>query len=109
ARVAPPSLGKVADIIDAAVAAAARGKTREGATVERSETADGASRVADPGDQLAEPEECALGAGQRALWFLHQLDPEGAAYPIAAALALEGPVDDEALARAVDALLARHA
>ncbi|MFL6290877.1 MAG: hypothetical protein ACJ759_08295, partial [Thermoanaerobaculia bacterium] len=38
-----------------------------------------------------------LSHGQRSLWFLHHLAPEGAAYNIAAASRLLTPVDPEAL------------
>jgi amino acid adenylation domain-containing protein len=50
-----------------------------------------------------------LSRGQRALWFLHQLDPEGAAYNVPAAVTIEGEVDVAALRRACRALLDRHA
>ena len=50
-----------------------------------------------------------LSRGQRALWFLHQLDPEGAAYNVPAAVTIEGEVDVAALRRACRALLERHA
>ena len=48
-----------------------------------------------------------LSAGQRGLWFLHRLAPEGGAYNIAAAARTRG-LDPAAFARAVDALAARH-
>ena len=46
--------------------------------------------------------------GQRALWFLHQLAPESAAYNIARALLVRGPLDAAALERAFQALVDRH-
>jgi acyl-CoA synthetase (AMP-forming)/AMP-acid ligase II/acyl carrier protein len=52
--------------------------------------------------------EVALSAGQRALWFLHRLAPESAAYHLAAAVRLAPPLDAAALARAVAALCRRH-
>ena len=42
------------------------------------------------------------------MWFLHQLDPKGAAYNVAGALAIEGHLDEPTLARAFAALLERH-
>ncbi|MGQ0841973.1 amino acid adenylation domain-containing protein [Actinokineospora sp.] len=48
-------------------------------------------------------------SGQRRLWFLSQLDPRSAgAYTVDAAVRLTGPLDADALRRAVDAVLARH-
>jgi amino acid adenylation domain-containing protein/non-ribosomal peptide synthase protein (TIGR01720 family) len=55
-----------------------------------------------------ESRECPLSAGQQALWFLHELAPESAAYTIAAALRLEGPLDEAALETAARALISRH-
>ncbi|MFF0463127.1 amino acid adenylation domain-containing protein [Streptomyces mexicanus] len=50
----------------------------------------------------------ALSAGQRQLWFLHQLDPDSPQYLLPMAYRLRGPLDADALRRAVDALAARH-
>jgi len=55
-----------------------------------------------------EPRECPLSAGQQALWFLHELAPESAAYTIAAALRLAGSLDEAAFESAARALIARH-
>src|SRR5262249_26888177 len=49
-----------------------------------------------------------LSARQRALWFLHRLAPESAAYHLAAALRLQAPFDAAALARTFAALALRH-
>ncbi|HKH44612.1 MAG TPA: condensation domain-containing protein, partial [Thermoanaerobaculia bacterium] len=46
--------------------------------------------------------------GQRSLWFLHHLAPEGGAYNIAAAARVRSPVDADALERALQALVDRH-
>jgi amino acid adenylation domain-containing protein len=46
--------------------------------------------------------------GQRALWFLHRLDPESGAYNIAVAVRLLGEGDREPLRRAFQALVDRH-
>ncbi len=48
-----------------------------------------------------------LSPGQRGLWFLHRLAPEGGAYNIAVAARTRG-LDAAAFARAVAALVARH-
>jgi amino acid adenylation domain-containing protein len=53
--------------------------------------------------------DAVLTHGQRALWFLHQLDPGGSAHHIAVALRLRGPLDTVALRRALDTLVTRHA
>ncbi|HLE83323.1 MAG TPA: condensation domain-containing protein, partial [Thermoanaerobaculia bacterium] len=49
-----------------------------------------------------------LSRNQLSLWFLHALEPESPAYNVPAALRLKGGLDAAALARAVDALVARH-
>ncbi|WP_435539578.1 amino acid adenylation domain-containing protein, partial [Azospirillum sp. ST 5-10] len=45
---------------------------------------------------------------QQRLWFLWRLDPDGPAYNLAAGVRLAGPLDEDALQRAFDALVARH-
>ncbi|MCZ0987152.1 condensation domain-containing protein [Streptomyces diastatochromogenes] len=50
----------------------------------------------------------ALSAGQRQLWFLHQLDPDSPEYLLPMAYRLRGTLDADALRRAADALAARH-
>ncbi len=52
--------------------------------------------------------EYALSYGQRALWFLHRLAPESAAYHIHGALRIEGALDTVALEKTFDALVDRH-
>jgi amino acid adenylation domain-containing protein len=49
-----------------------------------------------------------LSFSQERMWFLHQLEPEGAAYNVAGAVEIDGPLDGAVLARAFDALIARH-
>ncbi|HVR98866.1 MAG TPA: amino acid adenylation domain-containing protein, partial [Thermoanaerobaculia bacterium] len=49
-----------------------------------------------------------LSHGQRALWFLHGLAPDSAAYNIAAAVRMLAPVDPAALESAFQALVDRH-
>ena len=50
-----------------------------------------------------------LSYGQRALWFVQQLAPENAAYNIASAVRVSGPLDLAALERALAQLVERHA
>ncbi len=45
---------------------------------------------------------------QRRLWFLHELEPDSAAYNIATALRLDGSLDHSAFNAAVDATVRRH-
>jgi amino acid adenylation domain-containing protein len=52
--------------------------------------------------------ESRLTPGQRALWFLQQLEPQSAAHTTAAAFRLTGRLDQEALRRALEAVVARH-
>ena len=49
-----------------------------------------------------------LSFAQQRLWFLDQMEPENAAYLVAFGLRIEGPVDAEALERALAALVERH-
>ncbi len=51
---------------------------------------------------------CELSYAQQRQWFLWQLDPEGAAYHIPAALRLRGTLNVAALQQSFDALLERH-
>ncbi|MFJ4190551.1 amino acid adenylation domain-containing protein [Kitasatospora sp. NPDC089509] len=60
------------------------------------------------GDADAEPVDGPLSYGQRALWFLQQLEPDSTAHHITAALRLHGPFDPDAFRRALAALVARH-
>jgi mycobactin peptide synthetase MbtE len=50
----------------------------------------------------------ALSSAQRRLWFLDQLAPDAAAYNIALAQRLHGPLDVEALRRALGEVATRH-
>src|SRR4030095_4643088 len=47
--------------------------------------------------------------GQSALWFLHQLAPDTAAYHVGFAVKVESRVDVEAMQRALESLTSRHA
>ncbi len=51
----------------------------------------------------------ALSAGQRALWFLHRLAPESAAYNLAVAVRVRGPVDGASVAAGLRTVASRHA
>jgi amino acid adenylation domain-containing protein len=53
--------------------------------------------------------EFPLSKGQRAIWFLHQLEPEGAAYNVVKAVKITSELDAEALERAFGKLTDRHA
>ncbi len=57
----------------------------------------------------SEAGEYPLSYGQRALWFLHQLAPESAAYNLASALSIHSELDASALRRAFQTLVDRHA
>ncbi len=59
-----------------------------------------------PGVEVAERDQ--LSYAQRRMWFLWQLDPQGAAYNLPLAVRLLGTLDLAALQQAFDALLARH-
>src|SRR5271166_5525673 len=49
-----------------------------------------------------------LSFSQQRLWFLHQLEPDSAAYNAIDAVRLSGPLDVDALRRGLDAIVARH-
>ncbi|MEZ0066055.1 amino acid adenylation domain-containing protein [Streptacidiphilus sp. MAP12-20] len=49
-----------------------------------------------------------LSFSQERLWFLHRLDPDDAAYNMWLVKRLRGPLDEEALSRALDGTVARH-
>ncbi len=74
-------------------------------------TAGAATLAAVPDLPAAADEEAEhpLSHGQRALWFLHQLDPGSSAYNVPGAITLEGELDAEALRRAFQGLVRRHA
>lgn len=50
----------------------------------------------------------ALSHGQQALWFLHRMNPESAAYNVASAVRIHGALDAEALKQAFAVLAQRH-
>ncbi|MGW8781220.1 amino acid adenylation domain-containing protein [Streptomyces sp. NPDC055796] len=55
------------------------------------------------------PGDGELSHGQRAMWFLHRMDPDSTAYHLAAAAELSGEVDTAALRRALASVVRRHA
>jgi natural product biosynthesis luciferase-like monooxygenase protein len=61
------------------------------------------------GAAAADDRAAGVSSGQARLWFLDRLLPDSAVYNVATAVRLAGPLDHEALARALAALLARHA
>ncbi|MEV6638751.1 non-ribosomal peptide synthase/polyketide synthase [Amycolatopsis sp. NPDC051371] len=54
------------------------------------------------------PEPMPLSFAQRRLWFLDQADTRNAGYHVPQAVRLDGPIDAEALRRAVEDVVARH-
>jgi amino acid adenylation domain-containing protein len=54
------------------------------------------------------PARIPLSFAQQRLWFLNRLEPASAAYHIPSAVRLRGDLDVDALARTLDAILARH-
>ncbi|WP_054010856.1 non-ribosomal peptide synthetase [Arthrobacter sp. ERGS1:01] len=54
------------------------------------------------------PSPLPLSHAQRRLWFLNRFDPSSGAYNIPVALTLTGPLDVDALGRAINDVVARH-
>ncbi|MCL6567885.1 MAG: hypothetical protein K6T35_03140, partial [Meiothermus silvanus] len=52
--------------------------------------------------------ELPLAFSQERMWFIHQLEPESAAFNIATAVRLMGTLDEAALQQAINALIRRH-
>jgi amino acid adenylation domain-containing protein len=60
--------------------------------------------------EVDEPEtDAPLSVGQRALWSFHQISPESPAYNMVGAVRIAGPLDPDALRRAAQRLVDRHA
>jgi len=55
-----------------------------------------------------EADDLPLSHAQQRMWFLHQLAPDNAAYNLPYARRLRGPLDIEALRRAIEAAIHRH-
>jgi amino acid adenylation domain-containing protein len=68
-------------------------------------------REAAPRAESASPidEPFPLTPGQRALWFLHRLVPDSAAYNVAAAVRVRGALEPDRVAAALGEVAARHA
>ncbi|MFF0458785.1 condensation domain-containing protein [Streptomyces mexicanus] len=64
--------------------------------------------AAHPAPERAGSTEAGLTLGQRALWHLQQQFPDSTAYNIPVALRLRGPLDTDALRRALEQLSLRH-
>lgn len=64
----------------------------------------GADEPTDPAPGQLHP----VSHSQRRMWFIHQLDPDGAAYNLAAAVDIEGALDVDALDWSVNRLVERH-
>ena len=58
--------------------------------------------------EVARPERLPLSPGQMHFWLGQQVHPDSAAFAIAFAWEIAGPLDVDALARALDWLVARH-
>jgi amino acid adenylation domain-containing protein len=58
--------------------------------------------------RAGQPSTYPLSHGQRALWVIHQMEPESAAYNISRAMRITTGVDVKALRRAFQALVDRH-
>ncbi len=69
----------------------------------------GLEETAAPAPALAGEDSGRLSHGQRALWFLERLAPEGGAYNIVVAARVRGGLDSGALRRALEKLADRHA
>lgn len=57
---------------------------------------------------IASPGSAVLSSAQQGHWLVHRLDPASVAYNLTGALRVQGPVDVDALASALRALVARH-
>ena len=58
--------------------------------------------------RVSHDQQLPLSLAQQRLWFLHRLEPESPFYSIPLAVRLSGKLVEEALARALDALVMRH-
>jgi len=64
--------------------------------------------AAPPLDRVPRTEEMPLSFAQQRLWLVDRLEPGSAAYNMAGALRLRGPLDRDALRASLDALVERH-
>ncbi|MDQ4025596.1 MAG: condensation domain-containing protein, partial [Actinomycetota bacterium] len=67
-----------------------------------------ATRADDRPRPLGPDEEKLLSFGQQRLWFLDEMQPHDSVYNVPGAIELLGPLDRDALQRAVDAIAERH-
>jgi len=91
------------------LAALLEGMTLAEATLEVLGTSGGSALLEPRRLPIPEAGEHPASWGQRSLWFLHRLDPASPAYNLAGAARLPLGVDARALARALQALVDRHA
>ncbi len=78
------------------------------AAIEAAQRDVGASALP-PIARTEQTDDVPLSYSQERMWFLHELDPSSPAYNIAMGLRLRGGLDTEALRRAFEATVARHA
>uniref|UniRef100_UPI001834BF44 amino acid adenylation domain-containing protein n=1 Tax=Ramlibacter sp. TaxID=1917967 RepID=UPI001834BF44 len=71
-------------------------------------SADGAASVYPEAPAPSDADHAPATAEQQRLWFLQQQSPESTAYNVPLAFRLDGPVDGDALARAIGLLVQRH-
>ncbi len=110
-----PSLTEVVTEIEARRTQAASAPVATAAAAPAADTAASAaaSPAAEPLAALSAPagggpREFPLSEGQRALWFLHQMDPRSTAYNMANAVRVHSALDLDALRQAFQALVERH-
>lgn len=91
------------------IATAITERVGTGATPSIEHTTDAPVEAAPDGFASDSTEELLpLSYGQQALWFIHRSHPESAAYNVAVALRVHGPVETAALRRACQNLIDRH-
>lgn len=61
-----------------------------------------------PFADLAIEDEYPLSFGQKAIWFIHQLNPESAAYNIGGVMHIPAPLNFEVLEQAINGVIQRH-
>jgi natural product biosynthesis luciferase-like monooxygenase protein len=72
------------------------------------ETSGGTAAPSNKRGQIIHSTSYPLSAGQKALWYLHQLEPESQAYSIVRGIKIRGPLDINSLRAAFTLLMQRH-